>query len=330
MRRLALSMLVFSMGVSVAGAQSWVAPMLAARQNYTDTDGAGAGTIARFGDSISVSMAYFAPLQWGIANTDPAEAAALTWVRGWMTSACWTWQDNGVYPYHGCQGSTTSEWPLQSAAGWPGYQAGERRVDYWLRNDNPEIAVVMWGTNDLHTSLTPAQYRANLLAVIQACKANGTIPILTTIPPRHNYDNGSASNQQRAADFHQAVLDLAASEQVPLIELHDEMTTRHPHNPPTDTWDGADAMWSAYSGYEVPTSVARDGVHPSNYSGGKSDFSEAALNVNGFNLRNQMTVLSAHEVYEKVIVPEPAGACLLLLGAAGLARRRRRAARRGA
>jgi len=324
---MARSLLVAGFICTLAAAafgQSWVGPMRTVRGNYTDTDGPNLGTISRMGDSISVSKAFFAPLQWNINNADPAEQAALDWLRPWMTSDCWTWQDDGVYQYHGSTSGTRSNWPLQLATGYPGALAGERRIDYWLRNDNPEIAVIMWGTNDLSDgSITPAAYQANILAVVQACKTNGTIPILTTAPPRHNYDNGSAVNQQRAADFHQAALNVAALENCPVIEYRGEILGRRPHNPPTDTWDGADPMWSAYSGYETPTSIAGDGVHPSNYSAGKANFSEYGLDVNGFNLRNQMTLLAAHDVYEKVIVPEPATIGLLLVGLGAIVRRRR-------
>ena len=325
MKKFAIAFVLLGL-VGAVHAGDWVTEMRTVRQSYTDTDGPSVGTIGRFGDSISVSMASFNPLRWGHSNTTPASQAALSWMQGWMTSDCWDWQLDTECWLHGCQGSTTSAWPLESASGWAGYVSGERRVDYWLRNDNPEIAVIMWGTNDLHTSITPTQYYNNLLAVVQACKANGTIPILSTAPPRHNYDNGSASSQQRAADFHQAALNLAAAESLPLIEYHAECTTRNPHSPPTSSWDGADPMWSAYSGYNVPTSISGDGVHPSNPGTYGSNFSEEALTKNGFNLRNYMTLMASHDVYERVIVPEPTG--LALLAAAGLALLRRR--RRGA
>ena len=329
MKRLAVPALGLLLLCAPARGQYWVEPMKQVRQLHQDTDGPSQGTIARFGDSISVSKAYFAPLEWSYTNTTPQSQAAVDWIHGWMTSASWDWQDNGVYHLHGCEGSTTSSWPLGSAAGWSGALGGERKVDYWLRNDNPEIAVIMWGTNDLNSGLTPVQYKANLLQVVSACKANGTIPILTTAPPRHNYDNGTAANQQRAADFAQAVRDLAVEELVPLIEYHDECTTRNPHDPPNGTWDGADPMWSAYSGYNVPTSISRDGVHPSNPSAYGSNFSEEALDKNGFNLRNYMTLMASQEVYDLAIVPEPATLSLLALGGCLALLRRPKARRRG-
>lgn len=321
MRATICSLVIVFCAVSAQG-QYWVDPMKVVRQAYSDPDGPAAGTISRFGDSISVSKAYFTALRWSHTNTTPASQAALSWIQSWVTSYCWSWQDDGVYQLHGSEGGTTSAWPLGSAGGWAGALPGERKVDYWLRNDNPEIAIIMWGTNDLSSGLTPAAYQSNLTEVVQTCMANGTIPILTTPPPRSGYDNGSAGNQQRAADFHQATLNVAAAESVPLIEYHDECTTRNPHNPPTSTWDGTNAMWSAYSGYQVPTSISRDGVHPSNWSAGGSNFSEYGLDTNGFNLRNYMTLMASQEVHGKVI-PEPATLALLVIGGLALVRKRR-------
>ena len=303
---------------STAPAQSWVAPMRQVRQAYTDGDGEAKGAIGRFGDSISVSKASFYPLSWNWYSTAPGtpERDALTWLRGWMTAASWGWQDDDQglggpvwddFKFHGCLGGTRSTWPLELCESeWTGRLAGERRVDYWLRNDNPEIAVIMWGSNDLGDgSISVATYKNSMRQVIQACKANGTIPVLMTAPPRTNYDSGTGSNLQKAIGFHQAMVDLAAEQQVPLVDFHDEITTRRPHNLPTDTWDGANDMWSSYSGYQVPTLMARDGLHPSNWSAGGSAFDQSSLNTNGFTLRNYMTLMAVQEVFDMVIDPTP-------------------------
>jgi len=297
----AACLLLVGMCAATAQAQYWVGPMRLVRQNYQDNDGPAQGTIARFGDSISVSQAYFCPLESAHANTTPESQAALDWIQAWLTDDCWGWQEE-PYWFHGCYGGRTSSWPLELAGSWPGSLVLERRVDYWLRNDNPEIAVIMWGTNDLHSALTPAEYKSNLQQVVAACLAN----------------------QQRAAELLQAARELAVEENLPLIDFYDECVTRNPHNPPVSSWDGADPMWSAYGGYEVPTSICHDGAHPSNYTPGKSDFSETGLRINGYNLRNYLTLMKSYEVYQQVIVPEPSCALLVLLGAAAVVRRRTR------
>ncbi len=241
------------------------------------------GTISQFGDSISDTAAFFTPLRSSHQNVSPEDQVKLSWLQNYINPACWNWK-GGSY---GNQSSTTVDWGL-------------RGMDTWLANYNPEMAVIMWGTNDLIFGPTPPVYTNYMRLIVQKCKANGTVPILTTIPPRHGRD---------ATDWVEAVREVARTERVPLIDLYDEVLTRRPHNPPTDTWDGADPMWSDYSGYEVPTLIAGDGVHLSNWSGGKSNFDpEEGLNKNGLTLRNYLTLLKMHEVYEQVLsqpAPEP-------------------------
>jgi len=268
----------------------WVEPM---RQVHAEYSGDG-GTIARFGDSITVSLAFFSPLQWSHTNTTPEDDAALSWIQSYMTGSCWGWQNDSVAYDHGCWGGTTSNWPMQYEL-----DPSKRNIDYWLDKWTPEMAVIMWGTNDLTSGPALPGYTDNMREVVQACKAHGTIPIITTIPPRH----GHAAN---AADYAAAVRQIALDEQIPLIDYHDEIVTRRPHDPPNDTWDGADPMWSGYSGYEVPTLISRDGVHPSNWSAGRSNFDQVeGLDKNGFTLRNWMTLHACHEVFNEVIDAPP-------------------------
>src|SRR5438128_895922 len=46
----------------------------------------------------------------------------------------------------------------------------------------PKAAVIMFGTNDLG-QLPAKEYEEKLRAVVERCLDNGTMPILTTIPP---------------------------------------------------------------------------------------------------------------------------------------------------
>jgi hypothetical protein len=285
----------------------WAEPMQEVHQNYNNTYG-DAVAISRFGDSITVSQAFFqplAPLESGgrnYVNIDADAAAALAWIRSAVPTVCWTWQVSGV-DQHGAQGGVTSDWPLGPVPDtWPDYMSGERKIDYWLRRDNPAIAVIMLGTNDLPSSVTPDVYEDNLQQIVSACEANGTVPVLTAPPPRHGFEDGPPELQDRADAFQQAVWDLAFGASVPLIDYHGEILARNPHNPPLGTWDGADPTWDGYSGYEVPTSISRDGIHPSNWSAGLGDFMDG-LNTNGYELRNYLTLQMAYQVDQYVIAP---------------------------
>ena len=247
----------------------WVAPMMAVHANFHGTR----GTIARFGDSITYSGAFFKPMQWPFTNTTTEEQAALDWLKAYMLPACWTWQDDAVAYGNGCYSGTMSSWPLQTDQAPPA-----TNINHWLNKLKPELAVVMWGTNDLGP-MDVTTYTNNMRQVIQACKTYGTIPLLTTIPPRRSYD-------AKSAQFAQAMRDLAIEQQVPLIDYNQEVLTRQP-----TTWDG--------------TLISGDGVHPSYNGTTAQDFSQASLNSNGYLLRNWATLHGLWDVQQYILQYDP-------------------------
>src|SRR5205823_1407472 len=134
---------------------------------------------------------------------------------------------------------------------------------------NPEVAVLLFGTNDLRTIDAP-EYAANLRTIVHRCLENGTIVIVTTIPPRHGLE-------KKTAEFTEAARQVARENGMPLVDFNAEILKRRP-----DDWDGALDRFSAYKDYEVPTLVARDGVHPSSPQKYQGDYSEEALRSNGY------------------------------------------------
>lgn len=161
-------------------------------------------------------------------------------------------------------------------------------VDAWLKKLNPEVAVILFGTNDL-TSLEADEYRTKLREVMQACLANGTIVLLTTIPPRHGLE-------EKAAQFAKIARDLATELRVPLIDYAAAIHERRPNY-----WDGAAEKFADGNAdvYDVPTLIARDGVHPSNPRDFQS-YSDADLARNGFALRNVLTLKAYADVVRNV------------------------------
>ena len=248
----------------------WLAEMTAVHADFQGVK----GHIARFGDSITYSGAFFKPLQWDFTNRTPADAAAQEWLQSYITPSCWSWQDDAVAYSNGCYSGMTAAWPLQVEQ-----NPAMTNIEHWLNKLQPEMAVVMWGTNDLGP-FNVATYTSNMRQVIQACKDYGTIPLLTTIPPRRGYEI-------KSADFAQAMRDLAAEMSVPLIDYHQEVLTRRSGT----SWDG--------------TLISGDGVHPSYNAATASDFSPSSLNSNGYLLRNWVTLHGLYDVYEQVLSNDP-------------------------
>lgn len=251
---------------------AWVASMKAVHKKSQGER----GTFAQFGDSITVSRAFWFGLQYAPKNLSPEATRALALVEDYMLEDCWDWKG----PEFGSQGQMTVRWAHQN-------------VDKWLQDLNPEVALMMFGTNDL-SSLDLSEYETKTREVVQKCLANGTILILSTIPPKH----GQA---EKAAVFAEAVRRIARERKLPLIDYHAEILRRRP----TD-WDGATDQFRQYQGYDVPTLIARDGVHPSNPQEYANDYSDEALRNNGFALRSYLALLKYAEVIEWVLPKKPA------------------------
>jgi GDSL-like Lipase/Acylhydrolase family len=237
------------------------------------------GTFATFGDSITVTMAFWAPLHHSRKNLSPEAEAAYRLVDKTMKPECW---DKWKGPPFGNNGSMTIRWAHEN-------------VDQWLKKHNPETVLVMFGTNDLN-SVPRDEYAAKTRAVVQKCLDNGTVVILSTIPPRSRM-------LEKSRQYAETVQKLAAEMKVPLCDYFGECLKRRP-----DDWDGAADKFRDYKGYDVPTLIARDGVHPSNPKKYAGDYSEEGLKHNGYGLRNYLTLMAYAEVIRTVLQPGQAGA----------------------
>jgi len=234
------------------------------------------GTFAHFGDSITVTMAFWAPLPYARKNAPPKMEKAFSLVNKYMQPECWRDWKGAQY---GNEGMMTIRWAHEN-------------MDEWLRSLNPETALIMFGTNDVH-NLSLDEYRTKTEAVVQKCLDNGTIVILSTIPPRNGF-------VEKAAIFADAVRGIAHRLKVPLIDFHAEIMKRRPED-----WNGALEKFSQWKGYDVPTLIARDGSHPSHPKKHRSDYSEEALNNCGFSLRNYLALMKYADVIETILANSP-------------------------
>ena len=249
---------------------AWVAAMRRVHARF----GGRAGTCAHFGDSITDTMAYWAPLAYARKNASPEMQSAFNLVQARIRKECWRdWKG----PQFGNQGGQTTGWARQN-------------IDEWLKRLNPETAVIMFGTNDLGR-VAAEKYQADLRAVIEKCLANGTIVILSTIPPRHGHDAS-------VTDFVALARRLADELALPLVDFHAEILRRRP-----DDWDGSLPQFASFQGYDVPTLIARDGVHPSHPKQYRNDYSHEALRCSGFSLRNYLVLMKYAEVLAEAMSP---------------------------
>jgi len=259
-------------GGEAKGSPDWAEAMNQVHGRFKGTP----GTLAHFGDSITVTMAYWSPLAGQPKNMPPEMAAAHELVKKYMKPECWSkWKGPGF----GSNGSMTIRWAHDN-------------IDRWLEKLNPEVALIMFGTNDMG-EVPLKEYEEKTRAVVARCLKNGTVVILSTIPPR-------AGRLEQARQYAEVVRRIAREEKVPLIDYFAEIVKRRP-----DDWNGALPKFKEDKGkpgneYEVPTLIARDGVHPSNPSKYR-DYSEESLRSNGYALRNYLSLLAYAEVIRKVL-----------------------------
>ena len=252
-------------------APHWAEPMRKVHAKFTGTK----GTFATFGDSITVSMAFWANLPHDRKNMPPEGQKAFELVNGYMKKECWAGWRGGKF---GNDGGQTIRWAHQN-------------VDRWLKDLNPETALIMFGTNDLG-GVPLDEYDRKYRDVVRKCLDNGTVVILSTIPPR-------SGKLEQSRQFAEAVKKIGREMNVPVVDYFGEVLKRRP-----DDWDGSLPKFKDPNDrdeYNVATLISRDGVHPSNPKKYAGDYSDEGLRSNGYGLRNYVTLLGYADVIGQVL-----------------------------
>jgi len=254
----------------------WVEPMREAHKRFKGKP----GTLAMYGDSITVTMAYLANYSWA-GKIQPKNCPAdvqqeMDLVAKYANLRLWREWKGGEW---GNTGMMRSDWLINN-------------IDGWQKKMNPEAAVILFGTNDLG-GLCPPEYTENMAASVRRMLADGTVPMLTTVPP-------ASGRMHLLPDYYEAILSIAHGLKVPVIDYYGEILRRRP-----DDWDGRLAKFGKPKDeYQVPTLISGDGTHPSNPKQFAGDFSEEALSSNGYNLRDYLTLRKYAEVISKVFLAE--------------------------
>ena len=98
----------------------------------------------------------------------------------------------------------------------------ERRVAGW----RPDVVTLMIGTNDMSTQqgspfVEPAAFAASLREFVARVRTLGAIPVLQTPP---SIDAANAPGRERLTEFADAVREVAASDDVILVDQHARFT----------------------------------------------------------------------------------------------------------
>jgi len=174
--------------------------------------------------------------------------------------------------------SETAVGGIRSEEWLKGGKAGIAPLAEVVKRYNPRMAVILLGTNDVTARRPVADYRADMLKIVDVVIANGTVPLLTTLPPYKGRDADVAS-------YNAALQEIARLRQVPLIDYGGEILRRR-----SSDWLG--------------TLISDDGVHPSASHAGTSpgdEPTEANLRNSGYLLRCVLTVRKIMEVRERVL-----------------------------
>ncbi|MBM3847209.1 MAG: hypothetical protein FJ405_13115, partial [Verrucomicrobia bacterium] len=257
-----------------ATSRDWIEPMQKVHSRFRGTP----GSFAQFGDSITYSGAFWSAMAVAPRGMSPATQAAYHAVTNRMIPECWRRKG----PSYGNQGSMTIRWARENVAAW-------------LTTLNPEVAVILFGSNDIAQPISIEEHERTTREVVSACLANGTVVLLTTPPPQ-------SGRLPACLEFAAAIRGIARDLKVPLVDYCHEIMARRPFD-----WDGAAPEFRSPEGvYDVPTLISKDGVHPSNPRDSFNDFSEEALSKNGYGLRNHMTLLAYSDLIQQVLAADSA------------------------
>ena len=211
---------------------------------------------SKVGDSITVGTYFLYPFGWGTYNLGEFGYLLPTLQYFSQTNA----RDGNSFANisMAADNQWTSATILNPArANRNVCQQGETPLVCEYRVVKPAVALIMIGSNDLHSA---TNYSGNLQQIVQISIDMGVVPVLSTIPPRDGFD-------AQVVQYNDIIISTAQSYGIPL-------------------WDYYTAM------LPLPSRGLSDGLHPSWPPG---DFSQATVltieNLNyGYALRNLMAL----------------------------------------
>jgi lysophospholipase L1-like esterase len=254
----------------------WPTAMAAVAKKHTGEP----GKVVPIGDSITYANSAGRWARRGDGRT-PEELAICTWMRadkndktnGWWLAA--DDQPSGR--------SWTAASGMTAAQCLAGGHSGLPALDAILKDHDPQIAVILLGTNDAGKKVPVEKYLKAMETIYEKCLANGTIPVVTTVPPRNPDPAGLIGS------YNAGLVALAKKHGLPLVDYHGEILARQPG----DAWQG--------------TLISKDGVHPTPELAAGPATPENLAKC-GYLLRCWLNVHKVMEIKDKVLDNAAGGA----------------------
>lgn len=253
----------------------WAAEMIPVAKKFTGTE----GMVVLMGDSLTYanqSTLWAWSVSWnnrgGYSDSDKA---VLRWshaydgrkdTNGWWMAAI---DRPGNRSETAASGIRTDQYIKGGFHGLPALAA-------ILKKFNPQVAFILLGTNDAGRR-KPDDVLKDMNTIVETVLANGTVPVLTTLPPA-----AGEGKHKPIREINARYLSLAADRKLPIIDLYGEFLSRRPGG----TWR--------------TTLVGPDGVHlTAELASGPP--TEENLKKCGYLLRCYLTVQKLQEVKAKVL-----------------------------
>jgi lysophospholipase L1-like esterase len=237
------------------------------------------GVVIHIGDSITYANPYG---QWATSGQGKSEddIALLTWMHTGRNDDTDGWY-LARFDHPAGGRSYTASGGIRLDEMLAGGRGGMPSLAELLRTYQPQIVVLMLGSNDASQGRRVGHYRRDLETAVKTIMAARAIPILSTIPPH-------IDQPELARSYNVAVREIARQYELPLIDYEREILTRRPND-----WNG--------------TLLNLNDLHPTANTGGEDGVkassapTEDNLRRSGYLLRGWLTVKKIGEVKRRVL-----------------------------
>ncbi len=230
---------------------------------------------AKIGDSITESGSFLVDIgcnAYELGAHSALEPIVQYFRETTFTALSPTWCGGNGNSFNRASTSAQAGWTTGTALATGA--CGESFFRCEIKATNAGYAYIMYGTNDLERSDTTT-FRSNLSRIVSETISLGTVPILSTIPPRLD----SAAMGALVAGYNQAVQEVGATYQIPVVNY----------------WQALQNIGAANN-----YGMDGDGVHPEAYQGGNASIFTVEGLKSGYNVRN-LTLLQMMEKMKRIV-----------------------------